>query len=138
MRRLEGEAAALPDAAPLEAKRDEAAAAQISANADREAAEAAIAAAETERQVASEARSSAEAALASARAALAALDSEATALRKAIDAGGSGRARALDRLKAAPGYERALAAALGDDLEAPIGAEAVSYTHLTLPTTPYV
>ncbi|KFD25661.1 chromosome segregation protein, partial [Sphingobium yanoikuyae] len=123
VRRLEGEAAALPDAAPLEAKRDEAAAAQVRANDDREAAEAAIAAAETERQVASEARSSAEAALASARAALAALDSEATALRKAIDAGGSGRARALDQLKAAPGYERALAAALGDDLEAPIGAE---------------
>jgi chromosome segregation protein len=123
MRRLEGEAAALPDAAPLEAKRDEAAAAQVRANADREAAEAAIATAETERQVASEARSAAEAALASARAALAALDSEATALRKAIDAGGSGRARALDQLKAAPGYERALAAALGDDLEAPIGAE---------------
>jgi chromosome segregation protein len=118
MRRLEGEAAALPDAAPLEAKRDEAATAQVRANDDREAAEAAIATAETERQVAS-----AEAALASARAALAALDSEATALRKAIDAGGSGRARALDQLKAAPGYERALAAALGDDLEAPIGAE---------------
>ena len=116
MRRLEGEAAALPDTAPLEAKRDEAAAAQISANDDREAAEAAIATAETERQVASEARASAEAALASARAALAALDSEATALRKAIDAGGSGRARPLDQLKAAPGYERALAAALGDDL----------------------
>ncbi|WHO39184.1 chromosome segregation protein SMC [Sphingobium sp. AP49] len=123
MRRLEGEAAALPDAAPLEAKRDEAAVAQVRANADREAAEAAIATAETERQAASEARASAEAALASARAALAALDSEATALRKAIDVGGSGRARALDQLKAAPGYERALAAALGDDLEAPIGAE---------------
>ncbi|MEK7453645.1 MAG: chromosome segregation protein SMC [Pseudomonadota bacterium] len=123
MRRLEGEAAALPDAAPLEAKRDEAATAQVRANADREAAEAAIATAEMERQAASEARAAAEAALASARAALAALDSEATALRKAIDAGGSGRARALDQLKAAPGYERALAAALGDDLEAPIGAE---------------
>ena len=120
--RLAGEAAALPDPAPLEAKRAEALSIQAQATQDREAAEAAIAQAETARQSASEARAAAEADLASARAALAALDSEAGALRKAVESGGA-RSRALDRLKAAPGYERALAAALGDDLEAPIGAE---------------
>src|SRR3546814_1071413 len=47
----------------------------------------------------------------------------AAALRRAVDSGTGNSSRALDRLKAAPGYERALAAALGDDLEAPIAAE---------------
>lgn len=121
--RLEAEAAALPDAAPLEARRAEVLATQAGAGAERDAAEAAIARAEAARQSAAEARAGAEAALSSARAALAALDSEAAALKRAIDSGGSGRSRALDQLKAAPGYERALAAALGDDLEAPIGGE---------------
>ncbi|WP_313802854.1 chromosome segregation SMC family protein [Sphingobium sp.] len=118
--RLESEAAALPDAAPLEQKRAEALAAQQQASADRDAAEAAIRTAETSRAEAAEARASAEAALASARAALAALDSESSALKRAVDSGANNRGRALDQLKAAPGYERALAAALGDDLEAPI------------------
>ncbi|MDQ3140447.1 MAG: chromosome segregation protein, partial [Pseudomonadota bacterium] len=45
-----------------------------------------------------------------------ALHSEAQALRKAVE-GVSGD-RAIDHLKAEPGYERALAAALGDDLDA--------------------
>src|SRR5690606_17837050 len=48
---------------------------------------------------------------------------EAAALRRAVESGAGGKSRALDRLKAAPGYEHALAAALGDDLEAPIGTE---------------
>jgi chromosome segregation protein len=121
--RLEAESAALPDAVPLETQRDAALADQKSAKADRDAAEAAIQAADADRQTAAEARAGAEAALAAARAALAALDSEASALRRAVDSGSANRARALDRLKAAPGYERALAAALGDDLEAPVGAE---------------
>ena len=99
--RLAAEAAALPDAAPLEAQRAEAVARQQQASLDRDAAEA----------------------LSSARAALAALDSEAVALRRAVDSGSGGRARALDQVKAAPGYERALAAALGDDLESPIAPE---------------
>ncbi|ANI77952.1 chromosome segregation protein SMC [Sphingobium sp. EP60837] len=120
--RLEGEAGALPDAEPLEAKRSEALAAQAQAGADRDAAEAAIRYAESARQAAADERALAEAALASARAGLAALDSEAAALKRAVE-GGSGRERALDQLKAAPGYERALAAALGDDLEAPIGVQ---------------
>ncbi|MBH2000406.1 MAG: AAA family ATPase, partial [Sphingomonadaceae bacterium] len=119
--RLEAEAAALPDAAPLEARRAEALASQAQAGDVRTTAESTIRAAETDRQSASDARATAEAALSSARAALAALDSEAAALRRAVDSAVS--TRALDQLKAAPGYERALAAALGDDLEAPIGAD---------------
>jgi chromosome segregation protein len=51
------------------------------------------------------------------------MDSEAAALRRAVDSGSGNRSRALDQLKAAPGYERALAAALGDDLEAPVGSQ---------------
>ncbi|QDC38337.1 chromosome segregation protein SMC [Sphingobium fuliginis] len=121
--RLEAEAAALPDPAPLEGKRAEAIAAQQQAGTDRDAAEAAIRSAETSRAEAAEARAAAEAALSSARATLAALDSEAAALQRAVDSGTGNRSRALDRLKAAPGYERALAAALGDDLEAPIATE---------------
>ncbi|WP_323809800.1 chromosome segregation SMC family protein [Sphingobium baderi] len=121
--KLEAEADALPDAAPLEAKRAEALAAQERAGRDRDTAEAVIAGADAERQAASEARAEADTALSSTRAALAALDSEAAALRRAVESGAGGKSRALDRLKAAPGYEHALAAALGDDLEAPIGAD---------------
>lgn len=121
--RFATEIAALPDAGPLEAQRERASADAAQARADHDAAEAAIAEADTGRQDAAQARAAAEAQLASARAALAALDSEASALRRAVESGGGGRTRALDRVKAAPGYEHALAAALGDDLEAAVGAE---------------
>ena len=119
--RLEAEAAALPDIVPLKQKGAEALAEQQRASAGRDAAEAAIRQADAARQTAAESRANAESRLASARAALAALDSEAAAIRRAVDMGSSGHVRALDRLKASPGYERALAAALGDDLEAGIG-----------------
>ncbi len=120
--RLDAEAAALPHAAPLEAKRSDALDTQAEAGADRDSAEAAIGQAEAARQSAADARAGAEAALSSARAALAALDSEAAALKRAVESG-SGRERALDQVKAASGFERALAAALGDDLEAPVGVQ---------------
>ncbi len=123
VQRLRGEAATLPDAAPLEERRAAALTDQKAASADRAQAEAAITDAETARLTASEARSAAETALSAARATLAALDSETAALRRAVESKTGGQSRALDRLKAAPGYERALAAALGDDLEAPIGSE---------------
>jgi chromosome segregation protein len=123
MKRLEGEAASLPDAAPLAAQRDAATEAQREATGQRTGAEQAIGAAEAARAEAARVRGEAQASLASARATLAALDSEAAALTRAVESGGTGKKRALDQLKAAPGYERALAAALGDDLEAPIGAE---------------
>ena len=121
--RMAAESAALPDAAPLEAQRAAALDTQAQAGADRDAADAAIQVADTTRQAAAEARATSEAALSAARAALAALDSEAAALKRAVDSGAGHHARALDQLKAAPGYERALAAALGDDLEAPVGSE---------------
>lgn len=99
------------------------------ASARREAAEArlasageAIGAADAERQRAAARRDEAESEAASARAALAALQSEAKALIKAVENTGAGD-RAIDRVKAEPGYERALAAALGDDLEASIHGE---------------
>ena len=57
-----------------------------------------------------------------AHAELSALDSEAVALAKATRR--EGRDRLLDQLRADPGYERALAAALGDDLEAGLDAAA--------------
>ncbi|HYE29396.1 MAG TPA: chromosome segregation protein SMC [Allosphingosinicella sp.] len=110
------------EAAPLvEAKR---AALQAKQAADARLAEAqqAIASAEGRRQRAAAERDSAESEGASARAALAALESEATALIKAVE--GSSGDRAINHVKAAPGYERALAAALGDDLDAALEGDA--------------
>jgi chromosome segregation protein len=85
-------------------------------------AEQAVIAAEARRQQAAEERDSAESEGASARAALTALQSEAKALLKAVE--GSESDRILDHLKAQPGFERALAAALGDDLEGSLEADA--------------
>ncbi len=65
---------------------------------------------------------SAESAQAEARAALLTVESEAQALARALVVR-DGSNRALDAVRAAPGYERALAAALGDELEAPLGAD---------------
>ncbi|AUW57601.1 chromosome segregation protein SMC [Sphingobium sp. SCG-1] len=122
LRKVEAEVAALPDIAPLEQKRAGAVRDQAQAEADRAKAEAALAEADIAREAASAARASAESAMSSARAALAALDGEAAALTKAVEQG-SAKGRALDQVKAAPGYEHALAAALGDDLQAAVGAE---------------
>jgi len=83
----------------------------------------AIAAAEAERQAAAAKRDEAESAAAAARAALAALESEAKALLKAVQDSADGD-RAIAHVRAAPGYERALAAALGDDLDAAISGDA--------------
>jgi chromosome segregation protein len=83
-------------------------------------AEAALAAAEQGRSEAAEARDSHESALAAARAALAAATSEREALANALAQSGG---VALAEVRAEPGYERALAAALGDDLDAAIGGD---------------
>jgi chromosome segregation protein len=80
-----------------------------------------IAEAEAGRQRAAAARDAAESEAASARAALAALQSEARALLKAVE--GSGGDRAINHIKAAPGFERALAAALGEDLDAALDGD---------------
>ena len=77
--------------------------------------------AEQGRAAAAEQRDTAESELASARAALSAARSEHEALTRALEHGGGS---AIANLKAAPGYERALAAALGEDAEAAIGGDA--------------
>ncbi|HEX6218543.1 MAG TPA: chromosome segregation protein SMC [Sphingomicrobium sp.] len=104
------------------------AAARNEATRRAEVAAAALTAAETQRveaeegrAVAAEQRDAAESALASARATLAAAKSEHDALARALEQAGGGAA--IAKLKAQPGYERALAAALGDDLDAAIGSE---------------
>ena len=83
-------------------------------------AEARRAHAEQGRADAAEGRDSAETGLASARAALSAARAEHDALARALEHGGGS---AMASLAAEPGYERALAAALGDDAEAAIGSE---------------
>ncbi|HVF94922.1 MAG TPA: AAA family ATPase [Sphingomonas sp.] len=107
--------ATLGDAAPLAATRDAAAVRRHAALAAAETARVAQATADAEERAAITARDLAETGRASARAALAAIDSETAALTRATQR--SGRERLLDRVTPAPGYERALAAALGDDLE---------------------
>jgi chromosome segregation protein len=76
--------------------------------------------AEQGRSSAAEARDAAESHLASARAALSAAKSEHDALARALEHGGGA---AIASLKAEAGYERALAAALGEDADAAIGGE---------------
>jgi chromosome segregation protein len=117
--RIASAIASLPDPAPLVARQSAAQQARADAIAARETADARIAAAEAERAKQSDILAEQQRALASAKATFAALESEAQALTKATQARGSGE-RVVDQLSVTPGYERALAAALGDDLEAPI------------------
>jgi chromosome segregation protein len=76
--------------------------------------------AEQGRSLAAESRDQAESQLASARAALSAARSEHDALARALDHSGGA---AIASLRAEPGYERALAAALGEDADAAIGGD---------------
>jgi chromosome segregation protein len=115
-RRIAAELAALADPAPLQAGRTAAIEARDKALAGIEQARAALATADAEERTQAAQREAAQAARATAAAELAALDGEAAALERAQRRGG--RVRLLDRLEVAPGYERALAAALGDDVEA--------------------
>jgi chromosome segregation protein len=121
-RRLEEQMSGLGEEAPLVGLLQAARTRREAAEARLEAAGEAIGAAEARRQQAAAARDSAESEGSAARAALAALESEAKALIKAVE--GSSGDRAINHVKAAPGYERALAAALGDDLEAALEGEA--------------
>ncbi|WP_374294753.1 chromosome segregation protein, partial [Sphingomonas sp.] len=106
--------AALTDAARFESDRDAARAAQATATEQATRARAALQWAETGETEAIAERDPAEAARAAALAALAALDAEAAALTRAMQRGGD---RLLDAVRAEPGFERALAAALGDELD---------------------
>ncbi|HYI38825.1 MAG TPA: AAA family ATPase [Allosphingosinicella sp.] len=115
-RRLEEQMSGLGEEAPLVESLRAARRRREEAEARLKAAGEAIAAAEARRQKAAATRDSAESEGSAARAAFAALESEAAALAKAVE--GSSGDRAINHVKADPGYERALAAALGDDLEA--------------------
>ncbi len=115
--RLAAELAALPDAGPLAERRDAAERSFATAQARKAELESALATAATERDDAAQARAQAESALSSAKAVLAALEGEHQALTRTLGSGGASKDRLLDMLKAAPGYEHALAAALGDELE---------------------
>lgn len=114
--RVDAEIAALGDAAPYRAQKEAAAKARGDAVHRAECARAALGAADAEEKQAIEARSTAQDARATAHAEQAQLESEAAALAKATRP--SERSRLLDQVTVAPGYEHALAAALGDDLEA--------------------
>ena len=120
-RRLEEQMSGLGEEAPLVESLRAARRRREEAEARLEAAGEAIAAAEARRQKAAAARDSAESEGSTARAALAALESEARALIKAVE--GTSGDRAINHVKADPGYERALAAALGDDLDAALDGD---------------
>ncbi|VVT12074.1 chromosome segregation SMC family protein [Erythrobacter sp. EC-HK427] len=104
------QAAATQATAMLELRRSE-------SDADRERKDAVIAA----RDAAQEAFAAAKAELAGVEREFAALERD-RAARAKQQANRSGRAVAIDRVRAAPGFERALAAALGRDARSPLGA----------------
>jgi chromosome segregation protein len=114
--RLAGQMTALGGDRDLLATLQAAKAGRERAEAALVAAGAAIARAEAARQQAAAERDAAESEAAGARAALSALQSESRALIEAVE--GSSGDRAINHIKAEPGYERALAAALGEDLDA--------------------
>lgn len=93
-------------------------AAVASCQADIAACETGVADAEAARPAAETARSEAAAALAAARATLASLEAEAQALARRLAADQGKGPRIADQLVVAAGYEAALAAALGEDMEA--------------------
>jgi chromosome segregation protein len=114
---LERQIAALGDNAPLLATLEAANTTLQAAQMAAKSAEADVTQADAARDAAAQARAQAQADLATHQAALAAIDSEIRALEKAVSQGGTGN-RVLASITAKPGYETALAAALGDDLEA--------------------
>ncbi|MFL6728620.1 MAG: chromosome segregation SMC family protein [Sphingomicrobium sp.] len=114
--------AALGDGSEQAAARDEAAAKAKAAGVALEHAEQRRQDEDDGRAAASERRDHAESTLAAARAGLSAAQSEHDALARALEHGGGS---AIASLKAEPGYERALAAALGDDADASVGTDGV-------------
>ncbi len=116
--RVDAEVAALGDSAALAARHVESVKAAEAAESAIAAAETALQEAEADREATAADLAGVEAGLAEARAALAALDGERTTLERALAAARSDADRILDKLRVAPGYEAALAAALGDDLDA--------------------
>ena len=107
----------LPDEAPLKAALQDAEARAGATGQIIMTASDAIAAAEQARDTAAKAREVAQAQVGERRAQLAALESEARALNKALESGDTAD-RAIGHVRADPGFEQALAAALGDELDA--------------------
>ncbi len=120
--RLAEEQDRLGSEAEFAAAKQEAAEAVVRLQQQAEEGLAAIEAIEAERTTLIGERDAIQSAFASAKAELAALQSEQNALSRALSK--TSGDRALDRIKAAPGYERALAAALGEDVNAMIGGAA--------------
>lgn len=114
--RARAEQAALPALSPLTAERTAAAERRADAHASADSARSVIVQAEAAERSAQEARGRAQADRATATAELAALDAEIAALERALRR--TGRARIIDSVMVEPGFEAALAAALGDDLDA--------------------
>jgi chromosome segregation protein len=110
--------AALGDGSDQIAAREEAQSRSEAASAALAEAEARRVEADEGRASAAERRDGAETKLAAARAALSAAKSEHDALAAALEHGGGS---AIASLSAEPGYERALAAALGEDVDAAVG-----------------
>jgi chromosome segregation protein len=121
--RITAELAGLGDASAHEVSRDQAIAVRAAAERAITQSTASLADAERRRDAAARARDAAEALGSSARAAHAALVSEMRALAKANAVDGSADNRVLGRIAVDPGYEHALAAALGDDLDAGVGGQ---------------
>ena len=111
---------ALGDGSEQDQAREEAEAKAGAAGKALAKAEAARVEADDGRGAAAERRDQAESQLATARAAFSAARSEHDALARALEHGGGA---AIASLKAEPGYERALAAALGEDVDAAIGGD---------------
>ena len=109
--------ASIPDPAPLRAEQATAARDAEAATAAGVAARTAAADGEEAERAAIVRRDAATAARATARADLSAIEAEAAALARTLRHGGA-RDRLIDHVRADTGFERALAAALGDDLEA--------------------
>ncbi|MEQ1547829.1 MAG: chromosome segregation protein SMC [Chakrabartia sp.] len=111
---------ALGEESPLQLALDTAKLTQQQAQAEAEAALTVVAKADAEREDASIKRDIAQSAMATAQATLAALEGETRALERTVLSGHSND-RAIGSITAKPGYEHALAAALGDDLDAALG-----------------
>lgn len=120
LNRLQEERAEIGDEAELRSTLDTAKEQRDAAQKQAESGVTLISTLEEQRVGASEARDQAESTLASLKAELAGLTSEHAALERELSKAESDH-KAIDRVQAAPGFERALAAALGDDLLAPIG-----------------
>ncbi len=124
--RLADEQMALGDVSALQAAKQSAAQTVAALQTQVTELGASIVEAESARENLTAQRDAAQSALASTKAEYAALQSEHRALERALESAlsQSGADKAIDRVKVAPGYERAFAAALGDDADAIIGGDA--------------